>query len=60
MSQQKFICVEHKAKLLACKEEQQELLELLEQTRRMAYARDRQISMLENDGQVMQENCKFC
>ena len=46
-------------KLTASKEEQQELLRVLEQTKRMAYARDQQISMLESDGQLMLEKCEY-
>ena len=40
-------------------EEQKELLRVLEQTKRMAYARDQQISMLESDGQLMLEKCEY-
>ena len=40
-------------------EGQQELLRVLEQTKRMAYARDRQISMLEIDGQLMLVKCEY-
>ena len=39
---------EYKTKLTASEEEQQELLRVLEQTKRMGYARDLQISMLES------------
>ena len=46
-------------KLTASVEEQQELLRVLEQTKRMAYARDQQISMLESDGQLMLEKCEY-
>ena len=46
-------------KLTASEEEQQELLRVLEQTKRMAYARDQQISMLESDGQLMLEKCEY-
>ena len=41
------------------KEEQQELLRVLEQTKRMGYARDLQISMLESDGQLMLQKCEY-
>ena len=47
------------AKLTASEEGQQELLRVLEQTKRMAYARDQQISMLESDGQLMLEKCEY-
>ena len=47
------------AKLTASEEEQKELLRVLEQTKRMAYARDQQISMLESDGQLMLEKCEY-
>ena len=49
-----FIIVieECKAKLVASEEEQQELLQVIEQTKRMGYAKDLQISMLESDGQL--------
>ena len=50
---------EYKTKLTASEEEQQELLRVLEQTKRMAYARDQQISMLESDGQLMLEKCEY-
>ena len=50
---------EYKTKLTASEEEQQELLRVLEQTKRMAYARDQQISMLESDGQLMLEECEY-
>ena len=53
-----FVIVIH-AKLTASEEEQQELLRLLEQTKRMGYARDLQISMLESDGQLMLEKCEY-
>ena len=46
-------------KLTASEEEQKELLRVLEQTKRMAYARDQQISMLESDGQLMLEKCEY-
>ena len=46
-------------KLTASEEEQQELLRVLEQTKRMAYARDQHISMLESDGQLMLEKCEY-
>ena len=45
-------------KLTASEEEQKELLRVLEQTKRMAYARDQQILTLESDGQVMIEKCE--
>ena len=64
-----FVCIvihEYKTKLTASEtkltaseEEQQELLRVLEQTKRMAYARDQQISMLESDGQLMLEKCEY-
>ena len=50
---------EYKTKLTASEEEQQELLRVLEQTKRMAYARDLQISMLESDGQLVLEKCEY-
>ena len=50
---------EYKTKLTASEEEQQELLRVLEQTKRMGYARDLQISMLESDGQLMLEKCEY-
>ena len=50
---------EYKTKLIASEEEQQELLRVLEQTKRMGYARDLQISMLESDGQLMLEKCEY-
>ena len=46
-------------KLIASEEEQQELLRVLEQTKKMAYARDQQILMLESDGQLMLEECEY-
>ena len=46
-------------KLTASEEEQQELVRVLEQTKRMAYARDQQISMLESDGQLVLEKCEY-
>ena len=46
-------------KLTASEEEQKEFLRVLEQTKRMAYARDQQISMLESDGQLMLEKCEY-
>ena len=49
----------YKTKLTASEEEQQELLRILEQTKRMGYARDLQISMLESDGQLMLEKCEY-
>ena len=49
---------EYKTKLTASEEEQQELLRVLEQTKRMGYARDLQISTLESDGQLMLEKCE--
>ena len=47
------IVILHETKLTvaSAEEEQQELLRVLEQTKRMGYARDLQISMLEIDGQ---------
>ena len=39
--------------------EQQELVRALEQTKRMAYARDQQILTLESDGQMMIEKCEY-
>ena len=50
---------EYKTKLTASEEEQKGLLRVLEQTKRMAYARDQQISMLESDGQLMLEKCEY-
>ena len=49
---------EYKTKLTASEEEQQELLRVLEQTKRMGYARDLHISMLESDGQLMLDKCE--
>ena len=46
-------------KLTASEEELKEFLRELEQTKRMAYARDQQISMLESDGQLMLEKCEY-
>ena len=53
------IVILHETKLTASAEEQQELLRALEQTKRMGYARDLQISMLESDGQLMLEKCEY-
>ena len=50
---------EYETKLTASEKEQQELLRVLEQTKRMAYARDQQISMLESDGQLMLEKSEY-
>ena len=50
---------EYETKLTAGEEEQKELLRVLEQSKRMAYARDQQISMLERDGQLMLEKCEY-
>ena len=51
---------EYKTKLTAASEEkQQELLRVLEQTKRMGCARDLQISILESDGQLMLEKCEY-
>ena len=50
---------EYEIKLTASEEEQKELLRVLEQTKRMAYARDQQISMLESDSQLMLEKCEY-
>ena len=50
---------EYETKLTASEDEQKELLRVLEQTKRMAYARDQQISMLESDGQLMLEKCEY-
>ena len=50
---------EYKTELTASEEEQQELLRELKQTKRMGYARDLQISMLESDGQLMLEKCEY-
>ena len=41
------------------KQQQEQLLRVLEQTKRMGYARDLQISMLESDGQLMLEKCEY-
>ena len=49
----------YKTKLTASEEEQQDLLRILDQTKRMGYARDLQISMLEGDGQLMLEKCEY-
>ena len=54
-----YIVCEYETKLTASEEEQQELLRVLEQTKRMAYARDQQISMLESDCQLMLEKCEY-
>lgn len=55
------IVILHETKLTvaSAEEEQQELLRVLEQTKRMGYARDLQISMLESDGQLMLEKCEY-
>ena len=55
------IVILHETKLTvaSAEEEQQELLRVLEQTKRMGYARDLQISMLEIDGQLMLEKCEY-
>ena len=55
------IVILHETKLTvaSAEEEQQELLRVLEQTKRMGYARDLQISMLESDGQLMIEKCEY-
>ena len=55
------IVILHETKLTVAsvEEEQQELLRVLEQTKRMGYARDLQISMLESDGQLMLEKCEY-
>ena len=54
------IVILHETKLTAsAEEEQQELLRVLEQTKKMGYARDLQISMLESDGQLMLEKCEY-
>ena len=53
------IVILHETKLTASEEKQQELLRVLEQTKRMGYARDLQISMLESDGQLMLEKCEY-
>ena len=50
---------EYETKLAAVEEEQQEILRVLEQTKRMTCARDLQISMLESDGQLMLEKCEY-
>ena len=50
---------EYETKLTASEEEQKELLRALEHTKRMAYARDQQISMLESDGQLMLQKCEY-
>ena len=50
---------ETKLTVASAEEEQQELLRVLEQTKRMGYARDLQISMLESDGQLMLEKCEY-
>ena len=46
-------------KLTASMVEQQELLRVLDQTKRMCYARDLQISMLESDSQLMLEKGEY-
>ena len=55
------IVILHETKLTvaSAEEEQQELLRVLEQTKRMGYVRDLQISMLESDGQLMLEKCEY-
>ena len=55
------IVILHETKLTvaSAEEEQQELLRVLEQTKRMGYARDLQISVLESDGQLMLEKCEY-
>ena len=53
------LLTQYKTKLTASEEEQQELLRVLEQTKRMGYARDLQISMFESDGQLMLEKCEY-
>ena len=55
------IVILHETKLTvaSAEEEQQELLRVLEQTKRMGYARDLQISMLESDGQLMLDKCEY-
>ena len=40
-------------------QQQEQLLRVLEQTKRMGYARDLQMSMLESDGQLMLEKCEY-
>ena len=52
------IC-EYNTKLTASEEEKQELLGVLEQTKRMAYARDQQIATLEVDSQLILEKCEL-
>ena len=47
-----------KTKLTASEEEQQELIQELEYTKKMGYARDSQISMLEEDSKLMLEKCE--
>ena len=53
-----IVISEFKTKLTASEEGQQELLRELEQTKRMGYARDQQISMLESDSELMLEKCE--
>ena len=56
------IVILHETKLTvaSAEEEQQELLRVLEQTKRMGYARDLQMSsVLESDGQLMLEKCEY-
>ena len=56
------IVIQHKYKIkltTSKEEEQQELLRVLEQTKRMGFAKDLQISMLESDGQLMLEKCEY-
>ena len=54
-----IVIYEYKTKLAASEVEHQELLRVLEQTKRMVYARDQQISMLESDGQLMLQKCEY-
>ena len=54
------ILILHETKLTAtAEEEQQQLLTVLEHTKRMGYARHLHISMLESDGQLMLHTCQY-
>ena len=45
--------------LVASGEEKQELVQAMEHIKRMGYARDAQILALENEGRLIQKNCKY-
>ena len=44
--------------MTASKEEQQRLLQVVEQWQRMGRARDVQISLLQNENELVQDKCK--